>query len=194
MISRDSSLVDVCFAVCTALDTIGTTAVLTGGSAATFYAPTAYQSRDADFVITMGNDSSNGIEAMTRLGYTRTGNIYVHESNRYTIDFPRGPLAIGEEIVQTWATFERGNRLLHVLSISDCIRDRLSWFYWYRDTSALAAAVAVATGGDIDLSAVRDWSVRVDELAAFEEFADRVALRRELAANGVIADDFGELP
>ena len=98
-ISRDSTLIDVCYAVCTALDNIGTTVVLTGGSAATFYAPAAYQSRDADFVITMRGDASRGIEAMARLGYSQEGSVYVHESNRYTVDFPRGPLAIGEEIL-----------------------------------------------------------------------------------------------
>jgi hypothetical protein len=193
-ISGDSSLIDVCFAVCTALDDIGTTVVLTGGSAATFYAPTAYQSRDADFVITMRGDASHGIEAMARLGYSRTGSIYAHESNRYAVDFPRGPLAVGEEIVQSWATYERRDERLYVLSRADSVRDRLSWFYCYRDRSALAAAVAVATSGDLDLSAIREWSPRVGEAAAFQEFADRVAVRRELHEDTITADEFRELP
>ncbi len=179
-ISADSSLIDVCFAVCTALDEIGMTAVLTGGSAATFYASATYQSRDADFIITMRGDDSRGMEAMARLGYSRVGNIYVHESNRYTVDFPRGPLAIGEEIVQSWATYERRHERLHVLSRVDSVRDRLSWFYWYRDQSALAAAIAVATSGDLDLLAIREWSMRVGESAAYQEFADRFAVRIEL--------------
>lgn len=53
MITTSSSLTDVAFAVCTALHRAGYTSVLTGGSAATFYAPTAYQSKDLDFVITL---------------------------------------------------------------------------------------------------------------------------------------------
>jgi hypothetical protein len=52
MINEDSTLEDVCFEVCTALDGHSITAVLTGGSAATVYAPDVYTSYDADFVLT----------------------------------------------------------------------------------------------------------------------------------------------
>jgi hypothetical protein len=45
-----ASLIDGAFAVCTALDAAGFTAILCGGSAATFYAPGAYVSADNDFV------------------------------------------------------------------------------------------------------------------------------------------------
>jgi hypothetical protein len=55
-ITETSSLEDVCFAACTALERAGTVAVLTGGSAATYYAPEAYQSGDADFIITFSSD------------------------------------------------------------------------------------------------------------------------------------------
>lgn len=51
MISKTSTLEDVCFEVTEALDLHGFTAVLTGGSAASMYAPNAYMSQDADFVL-----------------------------------------------------------------------------------------------------------------------------------------------
>jgi len=85
VIDESFSLVDVCFAVCTALDNVGTTVVLSGGSAATYYAPQAYQSRDADFVITMrGNAGANAL-VMNNLGYEQLGGTYVHNINRYTM-------------------------------------------------------------------------------------------------------------
>lgn len=43
MISASSTLTDVAFAVCTALAEKGFVAVLTGGSAATYYAPEAHR-------------------------------------------------------------------------------------------------------------------------------------------------------
>lgn len=49
-ISANTPLFEVAMAVCSALDRAGITAVLTGGSAATYYAPEAYQSSDIDFV------------------------------------------------------------------------------------------------------------------------------------------------
>src|SRR5581483_1015680 len=46
----DASLVDVAFAACTALARAGETAVLCGGSAASYYVPEVYRSLDIDFV------------------------------------------------------------------------------------------------------------------------------------------------
>jgi hypothetical protein len=92
-ITAESSLVDVCFAVCTALDPAGTVAVLSGGSGATFYASQAYQSRDADSVITM--HGSGGAVVMANIGYTESGGIYSHAVNPFTVEFPKGPLSVG---------------------------------------------------------------------------------------------------
>lgn len=49
----------------TALTEAGVTAVLTGGSAATFYAPHAYQSGDLDFVVTMPDDEGKSCQGLT---------------------------------------------------------------------------------------------------------------------------------
>jgi len=57
MLSPDATLIDVAFAVCTALDHAGERALLVGGSAATFYAPDAYQSSDCDFILALGPDA-----------------------------------------------------------------------------------------------------------------------------------------
>lgn len=70
-ITPRSSLTHVSFAVCTALHKIGTTAVLTGGSAAAYYAPDRYQSRDADFVITMSSNPNAASSAYAILDSLR---------------------------------------------------------------------------------------------------------------------------
>jgi hypothetical protein len=157
-ITTQSSLADVCFEVCTALDRAGITAVLTGGSAATFYAPQAYQSRDADFILTMRADG--GAKVLADLGYSEHGGTYKHAENIYTVEFPRGPLAVGDDLIGTWETVRRKRQLLHVLSRTDCVRDRLMWFYSSNDRSALQAAVGVAGSGSINRGLIRDWSIR----------------------------------
>jgi hypothetical protein len=86
---------------------------MTGGSAATFYAPRAYLSDDIDLVITL--KGTGGEEALEHLGYHRKGDYYVHASSRFPIEFPPG-LAIGDDIVNSWKTFRRKRQLLHVLS------------------------------------------------------------------------------
>jgi hypothetical protein len=157
-IGAGSSLADVCFEVCTELDRAGITAVLTGGSAATVYAPAVYQSRDADFVITLRR--TGGSAALSRLGYEERGGIYHHRTNRFTLEFPRGPLAIGDDLVSDWDTLRQDDRVLYILTRTDCVRDRLLWFYVYNDRSALSAAIGVAESGVIDRAAIRDWSSR----------------------------------
>lgn len=169
-ITETSSLEDVCFTVCTALHRVGTVAVLTGGSAATYYAPDSCQSGDADFIITFSSDSRSAGNAVRKLGYREIGGTYHHDENIFTVEFPPGPLAIGNDLVHSYETIRRGDEILHVLSRTDCVRDRLAAFYFFGDRSALAAAVAVAGGGPIDVQAIRQWSLKEGERDRFVEF------------------------
>ncbi|MGA8473580.1 MAG: hypothetical protein WB681_00805 [Candidatus Cybelea sp.] len=174
-ITADSSLEDVCFAVCTALHRSGTVAVLTGGSAATYYAPASCQSRDADFVVKFSMDRAHAADAIRDLGYRELGGTYHHETNPFTIEFPPGPLAIGDELVRSYDTIQRDDEALHVLSRTDCVRDRLASFYFFTDRSALAAAIAVARSGSVDFSKIERWSIKEGKASRFAEFREAVA-------------------
>jgi hypothetical protein len=172
-ITPSSSLTDVSFVVCTALHRIGTTAVLTGGSAATFYAPDRYQSRDADFIITMSLNQAAAASALGDLEFEEQGGIYRHPKSPYTLEFPPGPLAIGAEILQRYDTVRRGPEILHILSRTDVVCDRLARFYHWADRSALRTALDVAASGDIDLVKIGRWSKGEYAIEKFQEFADR---------------------
>ncbi|HVR47324.1 MAG TPA: hypothetical protein VMT95_11915 [Candidatus Binatia bacterium] len=168
-ITEASSLTDVCFAICTALQRAGTIAVLTGGSAATYYAPEAYQSGDADFVITFQSDPAGAGAAVRSLGYRDMGGTYRHDRNVFTLEFPPGPLAVGDDLIRSYETVTRGQEILYVLSRTDCVRDRLASFYFFADRSALAAAVAVAAR-PVDLALIERWSDREGHASRFAEF------------------------
>jgi hypothetical protein len=180
-ITRDSSLREVAFAVCTALDRAGVTAVLTGGGAATLYAPAAIQSFDLDFVLEVYSDAKSPGKALEALGFRREGHDYRHRTSRFQLEFPPGPLAIGDERIERWSTLREGADVLHVITATDSCRDRLAAFafYHFQDRSALAQACAVyaAARKAVDLKRLRDWSRRERMLDGFEEFASRV--RRE---------------
>jgi hypothetical protein len=181
-ISETSTLVDVAFAVCTALDRSGITAVLTGGSAATYYAPDAYQSSDIDFVITFTGDRGKGEPALRDLGYRRKGDFYVHSSAAFPLEFPPGPLMIGDDLIRSWSTDARGREQLNVLSPTDCCRDRLAALLYWNDFSGLEQALSVcrAQWKRIDLPAIRTWCEREGQREKFELFVgrlDRLGLR-----------------
>jgi hypothetical protein len=163
----------VSFAVCTALQRAGTIAVLTGGSAATYYAPQSYQSDDVDFIITLSRDSHAAASALLNLGFTEHGGVYRHPATTYTVEFPAGPLSIGRTIVRNYDTVRRGDRVLHVLTRTDTVRDRLAAFYHWDDRSSLRAALDVAQSGKIDLDKIKRWSAQEGASDKLTEFTYR---------------------
>lgn len=173
-ITQETSLRELAFLVCTRLDSIGTRAVLTGGSAATVYAPAAYQSRDADFVLDFSSNRKGIAEQIAELGFVLSGATYRHPHSSFTLDFLEPPLAIGSDTEIHPVTYVEGDQLMHILSPTDCVRDRLASFFWYKDFSALEQALAVAASNPIDLEIVRKWSNSEQEAYRFKIFAERL--------------------
>ena len=150
-VTAQDDLRSVAFKVCTALRDAGVTAVLTGGSAATVYTPEAYQSGDLDFVLQFSTDTTGHAErALQALGYTEKNGQYLHEENPLTLEFLKRPIQIGMDTIETWDTLGDGGRILHILSPTDCCRDRLAHFLHWNDRSVLSQS-AVARDRAVDL-------------------------------------------
>jgi hypothetical protein len=171
-ISRGSSLREVAFVVCTALDKNGTEAVLTGGSAATVYAPRAYQSRDIDFIVTFSGPEAAPGEVLAALGYRRAADHYEHAENELILEFPKGPLAVGRELIRKWNTLRAQRMLLHIITPTDSVRDRLAGFLFWNDRGSLDQAVSVARAKrhDVKLDIVRRWCRSEGKAQEFDEF------------------------
>ena len=152
-----TSLRDLAFIVCTALDNAGTTAVLSGGGAATSYSKEAYLSRDLDFVLSFGGTDSS--RPLTDIGFTLTGQSYVHPNTTFTLDFPPGPLAVGSDLLTEWSTLEEADRILHIIKPTDSVLDRFAaYVHWHERVSLeIAARVAIAIGSDLDWNRIRTW-------------------------------------
>ena len=157
--------------------------VLTGGSAAALYAPHAYMSHDADFILEADDALGDVASALRPIGFQRDGRsrIFFHPDSEFTVDFPKGPLAVAGEYIRETHTLERGGVRLRILTRIDCIRDRLSHFYFWDDYTALNAAVAVATDNSepADIDHLQAWTERESTafLPKFAEFKRR--LRKE---------------
>ncbi len=173
MIDRSSTLADVCFAVSAALNAHGMTAVLTGGSAAAFYAPQTYMSYDADFILSGNEPLREVAAALAPIGFERYGRsrIFTHPKSEFTVDFPKGPLAVGRDYTP-----------------NDCVRDRLAHFYYWSDYIALNAAVGVAVQGAdrINMATLRAWTERESPefLAKLAEFERRLTQTRNALSEG----------
>jgi len=182
-LNRRSSLADVAFATGDALRRAGIPAVLTGGACANFYSDGDYQSFDTDFVLTRPSPTKDVDSALAGLGFKRKGDRYVHPLARFYVEFPIGPLGIGQDsrIRPVWRSHKGAKTL--ALSPTDACRDRLAAFYHWKDRQALAAAVGIAVRKRVNLSKVRSWSRREGHPKAYDVFLSelhqaRMARRR----------------
>lgn len=174
MITQASSLEDVCFAVSGALQARGISGVLTGGSAAAVYVPQKYMSYDADFILDRDDSLEDVQAALEPIGFLRDGRsrIFYHPKSKFTLDFPKGPLSVAGDYISRTNVLSRGGVQLRILTRVDCVRDRLSHFYFWNDYSALNAAVAVAAQLDAhEIESLREWTRR-ESPALLEKFAE----------------------
>jgi hypothetical protein len=184
VIGPASTLANIAFEVCTALEQAGYRAVLTGGSAATYYAPDAYQSGDLDFVITLTppklKDAKKGERALASLGFQKKANAYRHPRTHFVLEFPKGPLGVGDELIHRWSTVRRRKQTLHVLSPTDSCRDRLASFLFWNDFSGLEQAIAVqqARADEVDLKIIEGWCKKEGHPQKFALFASRLSKPR----------------
>lgn len=176
-IEASDDLRAVAFKVCTALDRAGAKVVLTGGSAATVYEPQVYQSQDVDFIAYMVKSAADFRQAVFDLGFEESGRVFSHPSVPVTLDFPDEDIRIGRELVDRYSTLREGDFTLHILTPTDCVRDRLASFFWFHDRSALAAACGVAKArfDEVDLAEIEAWAKREGEGERYGEFLDRLS-------------------
>lgn len=177
-----STLGDVAVAVGDALRRAGIRAVLTGGACAHLYSGGVYQSLDADFVLTAPCNLEDLDRALAQLGFTRSRDRYVRRGVPFFVEFPRGPLGIGEDfrIRPVWR--RRGSARTLTLSATDACRDRLAAFFHWNDRQSLAAAVAIAARNRVAFGKVRGWSRKEGNLEGYAIFI--AELRRARKASG----------
>jgi len=149
----------------------GIRAVLTGGACVAIYTGT-YVSNDADFVL-QGNVRQRALDkALRELGFERHGDRYDHPETPFFVEFPPGPLSIGEDLAIRPVELhvaEDGSAVL-ALSPTDSCRDRLAAFYHWDDRQALRVAVEIARKHEVDFHIIKVWSVGEGMSDKYDEF------------------------
>lgn len=151
------------------LKNAGIDVVLSGGSAVTIYSENKYVSKDLDLVNVYAANRKKIKTAMTKLGFQEEGRYFTHAKTKLFIEFPAGPLAIGEEPVKEIVEKEMPTGTLRIISPTDCVKDRLAAYYHWSDRQCLVQAQYVSQAQAVDLKEVRAWSEREGMLAKFEE-------------------------
>jgi len=146
--------------------------VLSGGSCVSIYSKERYVSMDLDFVNAGFAKRIDIIKVMKSLNFIEENRYFKHPDTELFIEFSPGPLGVGDEPVKQIDELITKVGTLRIISPTDCIKDRLSWYYHNNDTECLEQAVLVAKQNDIDIQEVKRWSSVEGKESVFEEIKD----------------------
>jgi hypothetical protein len=178
MLTERSSIGEVAAAVAGALGKAGIRAVLSGGGCASLYTGGLYQSEDLDFILQSASRQSHLDQAMAQAGFSRRDAQYFHERSPYYVEFPRGPLSVGDDYrIEPVELTIRSVPVL-ALSATDACRDRLAAFLHWRDQQSLKTAVWIALRNRINLDKIRSWCESEGSPEGFDEFSRAVTVTR----------------
>ena len=153
----------------------GIDVVLSGGAVVAIYTSGKYVSDDLDFVNRYAAERGSIKLVMEQLGFRETGRHFEHSETEFFVEFPPGPLSFGEEHTIDIAEMETETGLLRIISPTDCVKDRLAWFYHSGDRQCLSQAIMVSKDRTIDLEDIRNWSEGGGKLGEFEKIAARLS-------------------
>lgn len=121
----------------------GIEVVLVGGLAVEIYTENLYLTKDIDMVNTNYSPTKALNTAMGELGFYKQGRVYVNDTTDITVEFPPGPLSVGDELIKTTTRQQIGNKTIPVLTIEDVTKDRLAAYIHWRDSSSLIQATTI---------------------------------------------------
>lgn len=153
----------------------GIDAVLSGGAAVALFSTNAYVSADIDLVPMYAAPRKQIKAAMHEIGFTEKNRYFVHPDTQHIVEFPAGPLAIGDEPVASIRQVRLATGVLRVISPTDCVKDRLTAYYYWKDRQSLSQAVLVATSNRVNLNEIKRWSDSSGYGKDHEAFAESYA-------------------
>lgn len=151
----------------------GIESVLVGGAVVAIYSKGAYQSGDLD-LITETKWLKLAEEVLRKIGFEKKqGRHFEHpECKHLIIEFPLGPVSIGDDYKIKPSTIKIESQTIKLLSPTDCIRDRLASYIYFKSRETLEQAVLVAKAQPFDLEKVKSWCVKEGGSEQFKEFAE----------------------
>jgi len=151
---------------------LGVDVVLSGGASVSLYSGNKYVSKDLDLINIRLVKRQKIKSAMEGLDFLERGRHFVHPDSEFIVEFPDGPLSVGEEPVKKIDEIKLPTGNLRVISPTDCVKDRLAAFYFWGDRQCLTQAVMVTVDNRIDLKELERWSKAEGKLREFQTFKE----------------------
>lgn len=160
--------------ICDYLDKCGKEVVLTGGSCVSIYSNERYVTMDLDFVERIDSRRKELAACLSKIGFYEHDRYFMHTETDFFLDFPAGPLAVGEEPMKEIFVMNTDCGQLRIISPTECVKDRLAAFYYWNDRQCLDQALFVVLDYEVDLKEVERWSLKEDQEEKFRVFQQKV--------------------
>lgn len=95
----DMSIEELAGLVCETLENVGITTTLTGGACVAIWSGGKYVSRDLDFIGEGPIPRRRIKAALAEIGFEQKDRYFVHPDTEFFVEFPTGPLTVGDERV-----------------------------------------------------------------------------------------------
>lgn len=154
------------------LEGAGIHSVLVGGAVVSIYSEGLYRSGDLDLVLDL-YDRTRLPDILEEIGFKPEKSRYFKhpECPHLFLEFPKGPVEIGEEYPISPEEIVVEGRTLRLLSPTDCVKDRLAAYIHWNSRAGFNQAVLVCRRqrGRVDLDNVAAWCKSEGGTTAFEE-------------------------
>jgi hypothetical protein len=147
--------------------------VLVGGTCVSIYTDNQYASYDLDFIEVGGASRKQLAAALAEIGFTENNRYFVNPACQYFLEFPSGPLAIGDQPVTTLQNLKLSTGTFKLLTAEDCIKDRLSAFFHWKDQQALQQAIWVAKRQKYNNKALKQWAKSEGKLSEYMSVVEK---------------------
>jgi len=150
--------------------------VLVGGSCASLYTNERFASFDLDFVDLSYSRKRKIADALQEIGFHSLGasRYFVRDGCRWSLEFPSAPLAVGHEQITTdrVADLKTRHGTVRLLSPTDCVKDRLLWWYLEHDGQCREQALDIAKNHAINWDDLTAWHDAEGYAHLFDAFRD----------------------
>ncbi len=111
-------------------------------------------------------------EAMELIGFEKKTRHYIHpECPHLFVEFPGTiPLGIGDDYSIVPDEVDVDGIKIKIYSPTDCVKDRLATFIYFKDRDGLDQAVMVANKHPVNLKSIKDWCINERSEEHWEEF------------------------
>jgi hypothetical protein len=140
-------------------------ATLTGGAVVSICTDNRHMTADLDFITLSSIELVQ--KALDGIGFVRSsGRCFSHPGTDIEVEFPPGPLAIGDAPVSSTGRMEVGGNVLNILTPTQC------------DGQALEQALLVGRQHGLDLDEIRIWSESEDMSLKYGKFLRELDIQR----------------